>query len=823
MSDALRDAPRGKRGGKGGGSGGSGGRRTPPRRAGILHLALVVVTLLSVWSSGRLRLSNDLTDLFPTGGEAAMLTRFLRAFGGGDLAVFLVEGSPESAETAARALASELGHKASIARVLDETPTMRAPDPTLAWAFADKDARERLAKAVTQDGMRERLRGTRELLLAPGATDDGALALDPLRLAAIPFEARMELAAGVKGFAGGAFVNEAGTARLVIAEPKGSAFEGDNAERFLRDADQAMAKAATPATRLRVTGGHAIAAATANMLRRDMILSSVLSSVLAAAFFLLTFGRLRALVAVLPPLFLGTVWTMGLAAFFPGGISAIATAFAAVVVGVGVDTGVHLYAALLDARREGLHGADAKAHARAATMRPTLLAATAAAFAFASLALSDLSAVRQLGLMCAAGELLTAVAILALLPEIGVLLERGAPPSPRRHRVLEGIAWLTGSRRRAALSLLLTLSPLPLLAMFGLPSANDVLVAIRPAALEPLVTQRDIYRHFGSREGQWLVVSTGKDVGEAAARSDLVTERLEELVKAGTLDGFDALGTMLPAEATQRRRLDVRDKLDLPSRRGALEAALRETGFDAEAFAPALRAWESPSRAVVAPDAHGPFAWLVTRHLATDGGGALAVSYVRPLGERAADEQALRAIQSVGPHTVVTGYHHLEKALKDTLVRDLPRVALVALVLVIVALRALLRRSVDVGIALLAITLELAWVALAMRFLHVRWHVYDALVLPVLVGITMDESMFLLFAARRAGARLEDAILEQGPLVASTALTTAAGFGALLVCRFEGLRDLGTVGALGSALGLVVALIVVPAALRLLAKEEASS
>ena len=53
--------------------------------------------------------------------------------------------------------------------------------------------------------------------------------------------------------------------------------------------------------------------------------------------------------------------------------------------------------------------------------------------------------------------------------------------------------------------------------------------------------------------------------------------------------------------------------------------------------------------------------------------------------------------------------------------------------------------------------------------------------------------------------------------MAATALTTAAGFAALGFCDFDGLRDLGWVGALGSTVGLVVALVVVPAGLRLTA------
>ncbi len=38
-----------------------------------------------------------------------------------------------------------------------------------------------------------------------------------------------------------------------------------------------------------------------------------------------------------------------------------------------------------------------------------------------------------------------------------------------------------------------------------------------------------------------------------------------------------------------------------------------------------------------------------------------------------------------------------------------------------------------------------------------------------------------------------------------------AGFGALLVCRFDALRHLGATGALGSVVGLLLALVLVPA------------
>ena len=121
-----------------------------------------------------------------------------------------------------------------------------------------------------------------------------------------------------------------------------------------------------------------------------------------------------------------------------------------------------------------------------------------------------------------------------------------------------------------------------------------------------------------------------------------------------------------------------------------------------------------------------------------------------------------------------------------------------------------LRSVRGVVLAFVVLAVELLWVTMVMRVCGLSWHLYSALVLPVLVGITLDEVMFLLVGANRD----KDVLVKQGPLVATTALTTAAGFGALMVCRFDGLRELGAVGALGAVLGLVAALAVVAAGLR---------
>ncbi|MDP9148916.1 MAG: MMPL family transporter, partial [Myxococcota bacterium] len=271
----------------------------------------------------RLRLSADLTALFPDSDDATALKRWIHAFGGSEPATVLVSGKdPENVDAVAKSIAEALRHASSVTRVIDRAPRFGGShDPTLAWAYAGPTARRRLAALLTPEGMRERLRETRALLLAP-ATDvdvEAWIRRDPLRLAQVPWESAAELSPGMVATPGEPFSADGGRARLVVAEPRGSAFASGNAEALVEDVERAERRAARGGVTTELAGGHATAWATERMLKRDLAVSGTLSLLLASAAFVVTFGRARALLAVLPPLVLGTLWTTGLAALLPSG------------------------------------------------------------------------------------------------------------------------------------------------------------------------------------------------------------------------------------------------------------------------------------------------------------------------------------------------------------------------------------------------------------------------------------------------------------------------------------------------------------------------
>ncbi len=787
----------------------------------LVGSALAAVTLASLAIvGGRLRLDPNVGSLLPDQGEAIALRRYVRAFGGGDLGAVMVRSpAPEVNRAVCAEIAAALAGRPSIAQAVDRVDTSRQLSPWLVWRHASTPVRARLAEALSPEGMRARLRESRSMLALPGSGPlTELLARDPLRLTQLAFEGT-SAGTGLRTQSDGRFATDGGRVCLVLVKGRGQALASADARAFADDMAAALApiRAAHPAVEIGDTGGHAIAAATETMIKGDLVRSGPIATVLSSVVFVLLFTRIRALGAVLPPLLLGTLWTAALASILPGGLSAIAVAFTSVVVGVGVDTGVHVYAALLAARREGLSPRAAADAARRRTARAVLFAAATAGAAFAALALSDIRAVRQLGILCAAGEVLTALAIVLVTPEIGAWLERGTPPAPPRARWTRIFAWLAATRPRALATAAVAMLPVAALLVFGPPPLADAIVGIRPSGLAPLRVQQEIYDAFGGRPGQLIAMVADRDAEAARERADRLVEALTAEPMVATVD---ALTTLAPALATQRARLADRDALDLPTKADELVRALRETGFAPDRFAAVLAAMRAPSSDLLDLPALAatPSNILLSRYLGNDGAETLVAVYVQPASAAEAVARIQTVVHALDPSAVLTGYSRLEATLRDSLLRDLPRIGLVAGVLVVLALAVALRRVRDVVIAGLVVVGEVAAVLGLFTLAGVPLHAYSALVLPVLLGITVDEGMFLLHRARTAPE--EDAIAttlrEEGPPIAATALTTAAGFGALAFADFDGLRDLGLAGALGSVAGLVMALVIVPVGLRIL-------
>jgi predicted RND superfamily exporter protein len=117
-------------------------------------------------------------------------------------------------------------------------------------------------------------------------------------------------------------------------------------------------------------------------------------------------------------------------------------------------------------------------------------------------------------------------------------------------------------------------------------------------------------------------------------------------------------------------------------------------------------------------------------------------------------------------------------------------------------------------VTLLALFGWLPAVGLSLNYLNI-------VLIPVLFGTGEDAGVHLLERVNE-GTPLPEAVVEVGGAVAGSLLTTAMGFGAMLVADHSGLRSFGEFAVFGIALNLYISLVGLPAFLALLQRRRAN-
>ena len=113
-----------------------------------------------------------------------------------------------------------------------------------------------------------------------------------------------------------------------------------------------------------------------------------------------------------------------------------------------------------------------------------------------------------------------------------------------------------------------------------------------------------------------------------------------------------------------------------------------------------------------------------------------------------------------------------------------------------------------------------------MALLNVDFNPLNLIVMPLVLGIGVDDGIHLVHDYRRQLAAGAKEYVPSGDTINGvllTSLTSIVGFGSLMVSAHQGLKSVGIVLALGVASCLAVGLLLVPAILVLVAKYQPAS
>ncbi len=619
-----------------------------------------------------------------------------------------------------------------------------------------------------------------------------------------------------------------------------------------------------PGVEAGLTGRPVLQADEMRTTERDMTLASVLAILAVGTLFTVMMHGWRRPAAIVVSLLMAMAWTFGFATAAVGSLNLLSVVFALVLIGIGVDFGVHIVSRFLEAHRSGEERPEAVRTALLRTGPGVLLGGVTSSCAFFSVLGSDFLGLAELGLIGGIGILLCLLAMLTVLPAL--LLTTGrrqteVPPTAISFSFLEHLAC------RPKMVLLIVAS----VTLAGLPGLMNVgfsydLLELQARGLESVEYERLLIEQ--TDESTWLAAFTADSLEEMTALRELL-QTLETVGRVETILDY------LPREQEIKRAIYAE-----PAR--ALAALPPSPAVPAAPHAPrVLRALETLEEALMG----------MQEKLFAAGAGEEVVRIERILGHIDASVQMLaegpdraqhldslqgQLRQQMGglvdrlrvwlradevtpwdlppalrdlfigrdgrfqltatPSVDVWSFNLLERFVLDlrrvdptvsgppVVVYESARLmhqtfisaAALTILFVSLILYVFSRSLLYVGLTLLPLGVGIVWMLALMGFLGVEFNLANFFAIPILIAIGVDGGVHFLARWREQQGRGSLFSTSTPTAVALSFATTTIGFGGLLLAHHRGLASLGALMVLGSLSCLAACQLVLPAVLRAL-------
>ncbi len=573
---------------------------------------------------------------------------------------------------------------------------------------------------------------------------------------------------------------------------------------------------------------------------RDMTRAAILAIVLVSIVIMLVLGTVRLPLLAMLAFGCAAGWTYGLVGITIGQLNLLSIVFMLVLIGVGLDFGVHVISRYSEFRQT---------RGRAGSIRglyQTVMRGNAAAVLTSSATFfvawfTDFQGLRELGLIAGVGLLLCFLSMATVLPALLLICDR----KPRdRGPVFKGMEF--GLMDRLVHVPWMVIGCSVVLSLALLPFAWNMqfernLLELQATDIESAQWEKRIASDSDS--ATWFAASMVDTREEAEdlvdrARSQKMIGRVRsigDVVEPSTSDRVELRRQLdsctASADAVSEHSVvsTIRD-IDRHLKRLVPFAGTR--GAELEDIIEALGFIESlgPQASSVIAENLADLVLFLNRvqegnrlELRDSLPGGMRAELMSPQGrflvmmhptENVWDYDAMGRfvsdVRAIAPDATGIPMTHFESldAMRDAFVLMM----LLAVVFITVITILTFQNVLDVLVCLLTLGIGLWWTVGAMSLLGVSFNLANFFAAPILVGLGIDGSLHMVHRWKEGGpGRLKFGGTRRA--VVLTSLTTMIGFGCLVIAEHKGLRSLGIVMAIGSASCLLSVVVLMPSLL----------
>ncbi|MBK0416811.1 MMPL family transporter [Chromobacterium haemolyticum] len=573
--------------------------------------------------------------------------------------------------------------------------------------------------------------------------------------------------------------------RLLTAPLNGDAYDPALQQALSREVAELRALAEADGGKLAATGAVLFASEARGGAEAEMNMIGSVSMAAVIGLMLLVFRRLRHLALSGAVIAAGTLTAVAATLAVYGQLHLLTLVMGASLIGVAIDYSTHLFASQLQ------DGPDWDVERALAAIHPAIrMGLLTTLLGYGALALLPFPGLRQIAFFSTAGLVGAYLTVLWCVP---CFVRQAAPASARGilppiGRVFDRYCQFMRGRRLAAL--LLALSALSLPGLARLQADDDVHQLIRPSA--DLLAQEHLIRELAGQGNsrQFFLLEAPSEAALLRLGRQL-DGRLDQLVSAGQLQGYQSLSSLLPPpERQQADHALLRDAMRRAGRQVLLDAGVRDEIADGYLAglarpAPPLTTETLLAQPLAAPLRH---LWLGPR----DGVWRMAVM--------PGDFQKLDALRQAAQG--LSGVTLVDKAASvSDLFRQFREASTLMFALSLLAIVALMQRRYGWRRALLLaapVSLAVLFTLGALGWLGVSANLFVVLGFLMVLGVGVDYAIFVEEGRRH---HQQAALLAVG----LSALTTLLSFGLLAASATPAVSSFGLTQLIGVGLAVLLA------------------
>ena len=519
----------------------------------------------------------------------------------------------------------------------------------------------------------------------------------------------------------------------------------------------------------------------------------------------LYFRQVLASLFIILPLLMGVSWTFGLTYLVIDHLNLITVGLFAILFGLGIDFGIHIFARYREARRRGIDVEEALSETICHTGRALTTTAATTSVAFFSLMATDFKGFSEFGFIVGIGTLFSLAAMLATCPAFIVLAER------LNLIRLKKDSLRVFRRGRYPLPLITIVLALAATA-FSFFHLNDLEFEYDFTKLKPSISYKNkVSLPDALKETRSPAIVLTENFAEATEVVETVKRIKAANGDSSTIRSVKSVYSFLPR--------DQPEKLDLIRRIEQLvEDSENLIGEDQRAEVDSLRQFLDVGELTLHDLPED-----VTKKFTGKNGEILNFVMINasvPLrdGKNAINfAREIREIRTPSGRAYHASSAHIIFAdMLQTMIDDSKIAVVLTLLVVIVVLLIDLRNVAATLLVLTPLLNALVWVTGFMYLFDIRLNLYNMVAFPTMIGMGIDNGVHIYHRYREEGKQSLRLVLRTtGIALLATSLTTMVGFSGLIPANHPALVSIGTLSLIGLGCCFVTAVTLLPAILQI--------